>query len=93
MANDITSNPWTLNTIPFSYPYRVKITNLNITDATATDHVLIKDINGKTLVDFTASAGDLDYRIGNLGWVNGVVLTTGGLGASAVVTIAIGAGK
>ena len=96
MANDVTSNPWRIDTVPFSYAFRVKITNLNITDCTDGDHITIKDINGKIIVDFTAHTdGDLDYRIGGLLWVNGVVVTTGGLGAggTAVVTIAIGAGK
>jgi hypothetical protein len=93
MANDITSAIWRLDTAPFSYSYPVKIINLNITDATAADHVVLKDINGKTIVDFTANASELDYRIGNLGWVRGVVITTGGLGTTAVVQIAVGAGR
>lgn len=95
MANDITSNPWTINTAPFtsSTILKVKIANLNITDATAGDHVVVQDLNGKTVVDFTANASELDYRIGALGWVNGIVIASGGLGTSAVVTIAIGAGK
>jgi hypothetical protein len=67
--------------------------NLNITDATAADHVVITDLNGKTIVDFTANASELDYRIGKLGWVNGVKIASSGLGTSAVVTIAVGAGK
>lgn len=93
MANDITSNPWYLDTDTFSYPYRVKIANLNITSATAADHIQIKDKNGKFIVNFTAAAGDLDYRFGNIGWVNGIVITSGGLGTTAIVTINPGAGK
>lgn len=93
MANDISSSIWTLNTAPFSYSYPVKIMNLNITDATAADHVVLKDINGKTIVDFTANSAELDYRIGNLGWVRGIVIASGGLGTTAVVTIAVGAGR
>jgi hypothetical protein len=96
LANDITSAIWRLDTAPFTTAgniLRVKIINLNITDATAADHVVLKDLNGKTIVDFTANASELDYRIGNLGWVNGIVIASGGLGTSAVVTIAVGAGK
>jgi hypothetical protein len=95
MANDITSGIWRLDTAPFTSGTmrRVKIINLNITNATAADHVIINDLNGKSIVDFTASAGDLDYRIGNLGWVNGIVIPSSGLGTTAVVTIAVGAGK
>lgn len=94
MANNIATNPWKLDTAPFSYTSsKVKIANLNITDATANDHVVITDGTGKTVVDFTATTDELQYRIGNLGWVNGIVIGSGGLGTSAVVTIAVGAGK
>jgi hypothetical protein len=94
MANDITTAVWRLDTAPFSYTQSpVKIMNLNITDATAADHVVIKDSAGKTIVDFTANASELDYRIGVLGWVNGIVIAASGLGTTAVVTIAIGRGK
>jgi hypothetical protein len=72
---------------------RVKVTNLNITESTAADHVVIKDLNGKTLVDWTADAGTLEYRVGPLGWVNGIVIASGGLGTSSVVTISVGGGR
>lgn len=96
MANSISSGIWRLDTAPFTTAgniLRVKIMNLNITDATAADHVIINDLQGRTIVDFTADAAELDYRIGLLGWVNGIVIPAGGLGTSAVVTIAVGAGK
>lgn len=93
MANDISANPWRIDTAPFSYAFPVKITNLNINDATGTDHVIIKDINGKTIVDFTANTSEDEYRVGGLGWVRGIVVSSGGLGTSAVVTIAVGAGR
>lgn len=96
MANDISTGVWRIDTAPFTYKYPVKITNLNITDATAADHIVITQANGKPLVDFTASAGDLDYRVGGLLWAeNGIAIGAGGLGAggTAVVQIAVGAGK
>lgn len=97
MANDITSNPWVINTVPFTSGtiLKVKVDNLDITDAGATDNILIKDLNGKTLVNWTANASQTSYRIGKLGWVNGIVVATGGLGTAgtAVVTISVGAGK
>jgi hypothetical protein len=93
MANDITSNPWQINTVPFSYPYRVYIANLNITNAAATDTVLIKDNNGKTILSWTADASQTSYRPGKIGWVNGVVITTGGLGTTAVIELMPGSGK
>lgn len=95
MANDITGAVWRLDTAPFTSStfLRVKIENLNITDATASDHVVVTDLNGKTLADFTATSGEQQYRVGKLGWVNGVKIASGGLGTSSVVTIAVGAGK
>jgi hypothetical protein len=72
----------------------VKITNLNITDATASDNIVISEVNGNPIVNFTANASELDYRIGNIGWVRGVVIATGGLGThAAVVTISVGSGR
>ncbi len=94
IANDVTSSVWRIDTAPFtSAVTRVKIMNLNISGATAADHVVITDLHSKPIIDFTASAGDLDYRVGNLGWVNGIKIGAGGLGTSAIVTIAVGAGK
>jgi hypothetical protein len=93
MANSISGAVWRIDTAPFSYAFPVKVENLNITDATAADHVVMKDSAGRTLVDFTANSAELDYRIGKLGWVNGLSVASGGLGTSAVITIAVGAGK
>ena len=97
MANDITSSVWRLDTVPFTSGtiLRVRVKNLNITDCTAADHIQITDLNGKTIVDFTASTDELQYRIGDCGWVNGIKIAAGGLGAgtTAVVTIAVGAGR
>jgi hypothetical protein len=95
MANNISSNPWLLNTAPFTYNYPVKITNLNITDATTGDHIVITDINNNTIVDFTANSAELDYRIGTIGWVRGIKVASGGFGTSgtANVSIAVGAGR
>lgn len=93
MANQIGGNPWRLDTAPFSYNFPVKVDNLDITDATANDHVVIKDVNGNTIVDFTATTSEQQFRMGKLGWVRGIVIASGGLGASSVVTIAVGAGR
>lgn len=96
MANDISTGVWRIDTAPFTYKFPVKITNLNILDATSGDHVVITQANGKPLVDFIASAGDTDYRVGGLLWAeNGIAIATGGLGVggTAVVQIAVGAGK
>ena len=52
---------------------------------------MITDINNNTLVDFTSNGAQ--YRVGALGWVRGIKIASGGLGASSVAEIAIGAGK
>lgn len=96
MANDISTGVWRIDTAPFSYPYPVDVLNLNITNAATGDHVVITQNNNKPLVDFTANASETDYRIGKLGWVqNGIKIASGGLGVggTAVVIIAVGAGK
>jgi hypothetical protein len=93
LANDIKTGVWYINTAPFAYVGPVKIANLNITDCTAADHVIITNTNGDIIVDFTATTDELQYRIGWLGWQNGITIGAGDLGASAVVTIAVGAGK
>ena len=93
MANSISGAVWNLNTAPFSYQWPVRVKNLNITDATANDNVVIKDYAGRTLVNWTATSGELQYRIGDLGWVNGIVIAAGGLGTSSVVTLAVSSGR
>lgn len=93
MANDITGAVWRIDTAPFSYDYPVKIENLNITDSTLADHVQIFDKAGRTLVDWTSTSGEQQYRIGKLIWTAGIVINSGGLGTTSVITIAVGAGK
>ena len=93
MANSIGGAVWRIDTAPFSSGTvtRVKISNLNVGDSTAGDHVVITELNGNPLVDFVSNGAE--YRVATLGWVNGIKIASGGLGASSVVTIAIGAGK
>lgn len=94
MANNITGPIWRIDTAPFSYTYPVRVSNMNIMDATSGDHVVVTDNDSRTLVDFTANASELDYRVGPLGpWVNGIHVAEGGLGTSAVLQIAVSAGK
>ena len=91
IANSIVTAVWRIDTAPFSYAFPVKVTNLNVGDSTAGDHVVVTDINNNTLVDFTSNGAQ--YRVGPLGWTRGIKIASGGLGASSVVEIAIGSGK
>ncbi len=94
MANNISGPIWRIDTAPFTYTGPIRVNNLNIVDATAADHVVAKDSDGRTLVDFTANASELDYRVGPLGpWVNGFVVASSGLGTSAVIQMSVSAGK
>lgn len=93
MANDVTSNPWKVDTSGFSYPYRTKIENIVWADAAASQTLTITDINGKTIVTATTPSGweGNSWSFGKIGWTNGVVVTT--VPSGGVITIAVGAGK
>lgn len=85
MANDITSNPWYLDTPGTIYSGKCKLEQIVWTDQVAAgDVLLIKDINGKTIVSSKASAANTEQWFTAKGWFNGLVLTTLG---SGVVTI------
>jgi hypothetical protein len=93
VANDITSNPWKLDTpATISMPSRVKINNIVWGDyTTAGDTLLITDLNGKQIVKAVVGANVGEFwTFGGFGWVNGIILSTISHGE---VTIAIGAGK
>jgi hypothetical protein len=91
MANNIQATTWRIDTAPFTYKYPVKVTNLNVGNSTNGDHVIVNDVQGNTLVDFTSNGAD--YRVGPLGWVNGIAVSSGNLGVSSVLTISVGGGK
>ena len=91
MANDISSTVWRIDTLPFSYTAPVKIKTLNWTDATsAGDQVVIQTTAGKPIVDSIAQQPNFQQNFGELGWQNGLQVTTL---TSGVVNIAVGAGK
>lgn len=77
MANDITGNPWFLDTTGTIYTDKVKIESIVWSDQVAAgDQLLIKDNNGKTILDTKASAANTEQWFGIKGWFNGIVLTT-----------------
>ena len=93
MANDITSNPWNIDTSGFTYAYRTKIDNITWADAAASQTLTITDNNGKNIIVATTPtswAGGV-WSFGKIGWVNGVKITT--VPSGTVINIAIGAGK
>lgn len=95
MANDISANPWKLDTAGAGtiYQFPVKIKNIIWANFTTTgDVLLIRDKNGKDIVNalVTTSLGIPSMSFGSFDWVEGIALITITHGE---VTIAIGAGK
>lgn len=91
MANDISSGVWRIDTLPFSYAFRVKIISADWSDATTIGHRLIAtQANGKPLFDTMANQVNYLQGLGRKDWVNGITVTTLD---SGVLTINVGAGK
>lgn len=87
MANDITANPWYLDTV-MATPYfnGVRIGNLVWNDAvTVGDILLIKDRNGKIIVSAKCNQANYPMSFGGFGWVEGFQLITLGSGNISVV--------
>ena len=96
MANDISANPWKLDTPGASNIYisPVRISNLIWANYTlgSGQTLLLQDINGKDIVSMTTGTGTQTQPLasGFIGWVRGIKLPTL---SSGEITIAIGAGK
>lgn len=93
MANDISSNPWKIDTSGFSYSYPVKVDNIAWADAAASQTLTITDKNGKDVFVATTPTGWAGgiWTTGKFGWVNGINITT--VPAGTVINIYVGAGK
>jgi hypothetical protein len=92
MANDISANPWKIDTASATpvYSFPVKIENIIWANEAAAATLLIQDINGKDIIRATATTGISEQSFGKIGWVRGLVVPTL---SSGEITIAIGAGK
>lgn len=76
MANNIGANPWYLDTVGTIWPGKVYIKELIWNKPTAGDALVIKDINGNTIINTVANANDPMFAFGALSWVNGFVVVT-----------------
>ena len=87
MANDISANPWYLDTVMASpYFQGVRIGNIIWNDAvTIGDQLIIKDRNGKVIVSAKCNQPNYPMAFGGFGWVEGLQLTTIGSGNVTVV--------
>ncbi len=79
MANNYSGNPWTITAAGVTLTSKVRIKNLNWTNAAVGNTLLIQDNSGRDIVNDTWAAGS-DHNYGELGWVAGfhVVTITGG---------------
>lgn len=82
---------WRIDTVPFSYPYRLKIVSADWSDQTAAGDALVAtQFGGKPLFDTKAQQANFLQNLGKKDWVNGLVVTTL---TSGVLTLNVGAGK
>lgn len=80
-----------MDTVPFTYPYMVKIKNLVWTDQNnAGDRVVIQTVTGKPIIDSKAQAANYQQNFGEMGYQQSLVLTELD---SGVITINVGANK
>ncbi len=84
MANTIASNPWQINTLPFSYTLSYVFVKDIVWSSFAVSNTLtITDRNGNIIVNATVGASDSNLtpiRFGPMGWVNGLIVTVLGGG-------------
>lgn len=97
MANDLSANPWKIDTAGAGviYGFQMKITNIIWADYTlATAQTLvIQDLNGKQIIKMVTAATQTTaapLQTGFIGWVRGLIVPTLGSGE---VSIFVGAGK
>lgn len=109
MANDISANPWKLDTASantiYSSPVRIGNiiwSNVVLAATTGSATLVITDVNAKDIVRITltntlgtVTQTQVAFVSGQIGWVRGIIMTTlsSAGGTAGEVTIAIGAGK
>jgi hypothetical protein len=96
MANDLSANPWRIDTagasVIYSFPVRIKNINWSNYTLGGSQTCNVQDSNGKDILLAVTGTGTQMQQIntGDLGWVRGIKVPTLGSGE---LTIAIGAGK
>ena len=84
MANNITANPWYIDTVGIVWHGKVYIKELIWNKPTAGDALIIIDDNGNTIINTVANAADPMFAFGTLSWVNGFHVTTMASGTLSV---------
>ena len=96
MANDLSANPWKIDTagagVLYAFPVRIgTITWANYTPGTAS--AVVQDSNGKDIFNAAIPSGQTQMQpviMSNVGWVRGLKVTTL---TNGELTISVGAGK
>lgn len=76
MANNISANPWFLDTVGVIWHGRIYIKELIWNKPTGGDALIIVDDNGNTIINTLANTADPMFSFGTLGWINGLHITT-----------------
>ena len=84
MANNISANPWYVDTAGTIWTGKIYIKELLWNKPTAGTSLIILDQNGNTIINTVANAQDPMFTFGTLGWVNGMVLSTLGSGTLSI---------
>jgi hypothetical protein len=84
MANNISANPWYLDTVGVIWHGRIYIKELLWNKPTAGTALILVDDYGNTIINTIANASDPSQSFGSLGWINGMTLTTLGSGTLSV---------
>ena len=77
MANDISGRTWRIDTLPFSYPYQVKLKSIQWTDqAAAGDQLVVKTVSGLPIIDSKAQQANYQQNFGEMGYQPSLAVTT-----------------
>lgn len=76
MANDISGNPWSIDTVGIIWHGNVYIKELIWNKPAAGATLKIVDDAGRTVLDTVANANDPMFAFGTLSWVRGINVVT-----------------
>jgi hypothetical protein len=85
MANNITGNPWYLDTVGVIWHGNVYVKNIIWNKPTAGTALIILDDAGRTILNTVANTNDPMFDFGQFSWVNGFNLATLASGTLSVV--------
>jgi len=86
MANNITANPWFIDTPGTTLIWygKVYIKDILWNQPAAGAALIILDQNGNTIINTLANTADPMFSFGTLSWVNGLAVTVLGSGTLSI---------